>query len=270
MTVEKTISELARRLAGVTRESAYFEATELAIKAMGIDRGALAHVRRAEFPGECREALDALSAERLSGKPLQYIIGEWEFMGLSFKVDPRALIPRQDTETLAEAALGLIRERGYKTCLDMCAGTGCIGIALARLSGVRTTLADISPEALSLERENAERNGVAAEFAESDMFSQIKGDFDIIVSNPPYLASSDMEHMQRELAFEPESALFGGGDGLDFYRRLALDAPSRLAPGGVLLMEVGAGQAEDVRKMFKNAGVIKDINGIERVVTAEK
>lgn len=137
------------------------------------------------FPGEYEKMLEEMLARRLAGEPLQYILGEWELMGLPFRVDARALIPRQDTETLVEAALGLIKERGYRTVLDLCCGTGCIGISLAALSGAAVTLADISVDALALARENAEKNGVCARVMETDLFSNITGSFDLIACNPP-------------------------------------------------------------------------------------
>ena len=206
-------------------------------------------------------------SRRCTREPLQYILGEWELMGLPFRVDARALIPRQDTETLVEAALGLIKERGYRTVLDLCCGTGCIGISLAALSGAAVTLADISADALALARENAEKNGVCARVTETDLFSNIKRSFDLIACNPPYLSDADMAALQREVRFEPALALYGGADGLDFYRRIRTEYAAHLNPGGALLLEVGFGQAAAVCALFgENAYALRDLCGVERVV----
>lgn len=175
--------------------------------------------------------LGEMLARRLAGEPLQYILGEWELMGLPFRVDARALIPRQDTEMLVEAALGLIKERGYRTVLDLCCGTGCIGISLAALSGAAVTLADISADALALARENAEKNGVCARMTETNLFSNIKRSFDLIACNPPYLSDADMAALQREVRFEPALALYGGADGLDFTAASARSMRRTSTPG---------------------------------------
>ena len=190
-------------------------------------------------------------------------------MGLRFKTDARVLIPRQDTETLCEEAIKLIKSRGYKTCLDMCTGSGCIGISLAKIAGVEATLADISEAALELSRENAKANGVNIKTIKTDMFTGIVDKYDIIVCNPPYLTDDDMNSLQKELEFEPENALYGGPDGLDFYRRIANDYKAALNEEGALLLEVGIYQANDVAKMLGGARIIKDILGIERTVIKE-
>ena len=207
---------------------------------------------------------------RLSGEPLQYILGEWEFMGLPFFVGPGALIPRQDTETLCEAALTWLKDRSGATVLDLCCGTGCIGVSLAKLGGARAAFADISPEALALARCNAERSGVAGAFFESDLFADVPGVYDLIACNPPYLTAAEMENCQRELTFEPALALYGGEDGLAFYRRLADEWQEHTAPGGRLLMEIGCSQGAAVKALFPGAAVLKDICGLDRVVCVER
>ncbi len=208
--------------------------------------------------------IESIAKRRAQGEPLQYILGKWEFMGLPFYTRHCALIPRQDTETLCEEALK-INGRG-KTLLDLCCGTGCIGVSLAKLGGFEVTFADISPDCLALTRENAALNGVSGKFLLTDMFSDISDSFDLICVNPPYIPTSELASLQAEVKREPVLALDGGADGLDFYRRIARDYAAHLNPGGTLLMEVGAGQAEDVAAMFPKAEIIKDICGIERVV----
>ena len=207
---------------------------------------------------------------RLNGEPLQYILGEWAFMGLPFFVGPGALIPRQDTETLCEAALGYLRNRPGATVLDLCCGTGCIGVSLSRLSGAKAAFSDISPEALALAKRNAKRNGVDGAFYESDLLARVPGVYDLIACNPPYLTANEMSHRQRELTFEPSLALFGGEDGLDFYRRLAGEWEGHVTPGGVLLLEIGCTQGAAVQKLFPGARILKDICGLDRVAWVER
>lgn len=262
------LKQTERALEATGIAEARVEARLLVCHAAGLGEQALARSAKLPFANEAKKKLDVLLAARLAGRPVQYVLGEWGFMGLIFLTDERALIPRQDTETLCEEALALIRARGYDNCLDMCCGTGCIGLSLAKLANVRVTLADRDAAALSLARENALRHGVAAALIETDLFAGIEGTFDLIACNPPYLCRADMAALQRELVFEPSHALFGGADGLDFYRRLEKEAPAHLAPGGALMMEVGAGQARAVAALFPGARITRDLNGIERVVTA--
>ena len=209
-------------------------------------------------------------SRRLSGEPLQYILGEWEFMGLPFFVGPEALIPRQDTETLCEAALGWLKTRPEAKVLDLCCGTGCIGVSLAKLGEAKVTFGDVSPEALSLAKRNAQKNGVDGDFYESDLFADLPGTYDLIACNPPYLTADEMANCQKELTYEPALALCGGADGLDFYRRLAAEWADHLAPGGLLLLEIGASQGEAVKGLFPNAKILKDICGLDRVAWVER
>ena len=214
--------------------------------------------------------LRAAVARRLKGEPLQYILGEWEFMGLPFFVGPGALIPRQDTETLCEAALGWLKTRPGASVLDLCCGSGCIGVSLGKLGGAKVTFADVSPEALALARRNADRNGVDGAFCESDLFANLPGAYDLIACNPPYLTAAEMASCQKELTYEPALALFGGEDGLNFYRRLAAEWEKHLVPGGLLLMEIGHTQGKAVQELFPGAKIIKDICGLDRVVWVER
>ena len=248
---------------------AAIDAKELYCYMEGLDRtGLMMAWQRILQDNQC-EAYFKLVEERASRVPLQHITGTQEFMGLPFAVNGDVLIPRQDTETLCEEAIALIKRRGYKTCLDLCAGSGCIGISIANICGTEVTLADISEAALSLCRENAEANGVSIRTIKTDMFDKITDKYDIIVCNPPYLTASDMASLQRELTFEPANALYGGVDGLDFYRRIARDYAQRLNDGGALALEVGIHQAEEVAKMLGGARIVKDVCGIERAVIKE-
>ena len=211
--------------------------------------------------------IESIAKRRAQGEPLQYILGKWEFMGLPFYTRPCALIPRQDTETLCEEALSI----GGKTLLDLCCGTGCIGVSLAKLGGLEVTFADISPDCLGLARENAALNGVSGKFLLTDMFSDISGSFDLICINPPYIPAAELASLQAEVKREPRLALDGGADGLDFYRNLAGEWKNALTVGGKIFLEVGIGQADDVLRLLRAQGfgdleITKDLNGIPRVV----
>ena len=262
MNIAGAIEYLSAGLSPVTEE--HLTEARLAVSDMAeIPYNRLNTYKASPFPAALMPRLEELVSRRKSGEPLQYILGKWEFMGLPFYTRPCALIPRQDTETLCEEALAI----GGKTLLDLCCGTGCIGVSLAKLGGFEVTFGDISRDCIDLARENAALNGVAGSFVLTDMFGNISGSYDMICVNPPYIPTSDLALLQAEVKREPALALDGGADGLDFYRRISRDYAAHLNPGGALLMEVGAGQAEDVAAMFPNAGRIKDICGIERVVT---
>ncbi len=220
------------------------------------------------------ETLNAMLLRREKGEPEQYIEGAAYFMGLRFKADRRALIPRFDTETLCEAAIGEIRSFPSPQVLDLCTGSGCIAISVAKACpNARVTAADISAEALSQARENAALNGVNIETVLSDGFEAFKErSFDFILCNPPYLTRADMAEIPPELRYEPALALFGGEDGLLFYRRFAKEMRAHLRKGALALFEVGQGQAEAVEAIFAETDpdahidTIKDLNGVKRAV----
>lgn len=261
MNIAGTIEYLSAGLSPVTDE--HLTEARLAVSDMAeIPYNRLNKYKASTFPAALMPRLEELVSRRKSGEPLQYILGKWEFMGLPFYTRHCALIPRQDTETLCEEALSI----GGKTLLDLCCGTGCIGVSLAKLGSFEVTFGDISPDCLALARENAALNGVAGSFVLTDMFGNISGSYDMICVNPPYIPTSELASLQAEVKREPRLALDGGADGLDFYRRISRDYAAHLSPGGTLLMEVGAGQAEDVAEMFPKAEIIKDICGIKRVV----
>lgn len=204
--------------------------------------------------------------------PLQYIVGETEFMGLPFKVNSSVLIPRQDTETLVEEALKVAKP-GMKV-LDMCTGSGCIIISiLYHGKELEGHASDISRHAINVAKENAKLNRVAVSFETGDLFDHIKGKYDIIVSNPPYIRTEEIAKLMPEVQnFEPYDALDGKEDGLFFYRKIVEQAGDYLNPGGHLLFEIGHDQGTDVSDLmvqagFKDVRVIKDLAGNDRVVT---
>ncbi|MBQ8342660.1 MAG: peptide chain release factor N(5)-glutamine methyltransferase [Clostridia bacterium] len=215
-----------------------------------------------------------IADERLTGRPLWYIIGDTDFCGYTLKVDERVLIPRPETEELVMMVVGAA-EAG-NSILDLCTGSGAIAIAAFKElekynREVKMTAVDISADALEVAKENAKRNDARdIKFVQSDLFEKVRGKFDIIVTNPPYIPTATIETLQREVRdHEPRLALDGGEDGLDFYRRIAEGAPKRLTRGGMLIMEVGEGEAKKVVKLFKNCSysmIVKDFNGIDRYV----
>ena len=209
---------------------------------------------------------------RASHMPLQYITGSQEFMGLEFKVSEDVLVPRQDTETLVEYILPYVKG---KKVLDMCTGSGCIAVSLAKLGGAALCVAaDYSEKALVAARRNAKLNNVNIQFIQSDMFKNITGCYDIIVSNPPYIETAVIDTLMPEVReHEPRAALDGGIDGLSFYRIIAGNAKDYLCPGGLLAVETGALQGLQVMEIFKGSGykyvcMQKDLSGNDRVVAA--
>lgn len=234
---------------------------------LGISRSELT-AQRVIKPSETRR-LNAIIEKRLTGRPLWYIIGDVDFYDCNIKVDERALIPRPETEILAQQAVNTV-EDGDKV-LDMCTGSGCIAIAIAKHckgKKVQITAADVSDAAIMLARENANYNSVDINFVQSDLFSRVHGRFNLIVCNPPYIKSSEIKNLQSEVRdFEPHIALDGGEDGLDFYRRLSKEITRFITRGGILMLEVGEGQAEEVLKLFDKrdyAMVVKDFAGVDR------
>ena len=219
------------------------------------------------------EAFERMMARREQREPLQYILGSQSFMGFSFKTDPRALIPRNDTEALCEEALRHIRP-GDRV-LDLCTGTGALGIAIKKLCPKAiVTATDISEAALSLAEENARSLQAEVRFLQGDLFAPVSGEeFEVIVSNPPYIPEALRGRLQAEVEKEPALALFAGEDGLDFYRRIAREAPSRLSPQGWLCLEVGDGEAETVATLlktdFESVRILPDLNGLDRVVSGQ-
>ena len=270
MSVSETVRLVKIRLEPVAAEEAAQQAKLLVAAVLGVEPGALTVHTWVEVSDEQIAIIGELLERRVNGEPLQYILGEWSFMGLPFYTDERALIPRQDTELLAETAIRLLQERGYASVLDLCTGSGCVAISIAKLANAEVTASDVSADALALARENAELNEVSVTFLESDLFQQVKGKFDLITCNPPYLTRTDMEQLQTEVTFEPKLALFGGEDGLDVYKRIARDYRKYLNDGGTLLLEIGSTQADSVSNLFSTkTSVLNDLGENPRVLIVE-
>jgi len=214
---------------------------------------------------------------RVRGEPLQYILGKTEFMGLNFKVTPDVLIPRPETEILVETVIGYVSSASYKNILDIGTGSGCIAISLAnKLPGVKITALDISHQALEIARQNAVLNNVNINFIQSDLFENCQLSYELIISNPPYVACEDINKLQREVQYEPKNALDGGGDGLNFYRRIIAQAPAYLKEEGLLILEIGFGPKCKIKNICEESGnfkiidIVKDYNGIDRCLIARK
>ena len=213
-----------------------------------------------------------LLQKRADHIPLQHITGTQEFMGLEFMVNEHVLIPRQDTETLVEEVLNYCED---KTVLDMCTGSGCIILSLAKLRRLKRAVGvDLSQQALQVATKNALAHNVRIEWIQSNLFDNVEGSFDILVSNPPYIPSSDIEELMPEVKeYEPRMALDGSKDGLEFYRCISKEAKRHLNPDGLLFYEIGYNQGDAVKKILTEEGftdimIKKDLGGHDRVVSA--
>ena len=239
---------------------------------LGLQKSAVVTEEQIIKASQAKEII-RIADERLTGRPLWYIIGDTDFCGYKIKVDERVLIPRPETEELAMLVVGVAEEG--QSVLDLCTGSGAIAISVYKElekynRKVKMTATDVSADALALAKENAEANDADILFIQSDLFSRIRGRFDIIVSNPPYIPSADIEGLQKEVKdYEPRLALDGGADGLDIYRKIAQECGKYLNRGGMIILEVGEGEAQEVIKLFKTASysmIIKDFNGVDRYV----
>ncbi len=268
MRLGEWVLRAAERLEAAGVESSRIEAQMLAAYALGHDRSwVLAHGPDPVDP----EELEPLLARRMAREPLAFILGVREFFGREFRVRPGVLIPRQETETLIETALDWLDGRPQaRTVLDVGAGSGCLAITLKlERPALSVAAVDVSEDALAVARENAARLGAEVEFALSDLFGALGGRrFDLIVSNPPYIAEGSQ--LAPEVGIhEPKEALYAGPEGLDLYRRLAAEGPAALGPEGALIVEFGDNQAADGVRVFEQAGwhlvlLARDLSGMPR------
>lgn len=281
----KTIAEALRegkmRLKAAGKEAYAFEAELLLEKAAGLNRTALFLRGEEVLSEEVLTVYEGYLSEREQGRPTQYILGEWEFMGLPFHVGEGVLIPRGDTEVLVETILEKQQSEPIKSILDIGTGSGCIPVSLGHYGKFEKIMAvDISPKALGYATKNAAENRVSIDFYESDLFKNIpsewKGRLDAIVSNPPYIPKKDIEELMTEVKdFEPMNALDGGEDGLDFYRAIVEQGREWLKDGGWLFFEIGYDQGEDLRNLLKEFGyteveIRQDLAGLDRVAMGRK
>jgi release factor glutamine methyltransferase len=278
-TYNDIILSLEEKLAGAGISNAHWEARELAGFALGFNcRGRFDGGKNANQAqvADCA----AILARRLMGVPLQYIIGEWDFYGEAFEVGSGVLIPRADTETLIDIAAKHFGKRENLTVIDLCSGSGCIGITLERLLGCGEVYCIEKSEAAFeyLER-NIKKHGsgckaVLGDVLEREVAEKIP-EADLIISNPPYINAEDMKRLQKEVTFEPREALFGGDDGFDFYRGIVRLWKDKLKPDGEMIFEIGAGQEDEVMQIMIQSGlrdvrVRRDMAGINRCVYGKK
>lgn len=231
--------------------------------------------RREPMEEALLERYRELLTRRGSRIPLQHITGHQEFMGLDFLVNDQVLVPRQDTEILVEEALK--RARPGMQVLDLCTGSGCIIVSLLKLCpALKGTAADLSFRALGVARENARRQETSIEFLQSDLFDRVNGVYDLIVSNPPYIPTGDIEALEEEVRLhDPRMALDGREDGLYFYREITSQCGAHIRPGGWLLFEIGSDQGGAVSRLleenhFSKIEIIKDLAGLDRVVIGQR
>ena len=272
---------LRRRLGQAGIEGAASDAAALLCWALDCDRSYLASRGEEALPPEAKARLSEAASRRVRREPLAYILGEREFWSLPFGAEPSGLIPRPETELLVERAAALLSGAAAPRILDLGTGSGAIGVALAKeLPGARVVAVDSSGPALELAVRNALRNGVEDRFEPvcSDLFEKIPGDesFDAVVSNPPYIVSSEIGGLMPEVArYEPREALDGGPDGMRFLRRIVHEAPARLKRGGILLMEMDPAQISwcvaEVRltRAHGEPMVRRDLAGRDRVIESE-
>ena len=254
------------------------EARELVTFALDLDYDQFLERRNQYIFDKDVQKIEELKALRYSGVPIQHITGRWEFYGLPLEVTEDTLIPRPDTETLVEVGISLLKDRSKGRVLDLCCGTGCVGLAVLKnvSDGITGVLADLSEPALEVAKRNVAKNLLTGRtltfkvdaMAEAD---PVLGKFHLILCNPPYIPTGEIMGLDAEVQREPHMALDGGADGLDFYRAVSLNFSSALNRGGALAFEVGLGQFEDVMKILEEAGFQNvqfacDLAGIERVV----
>ncbi len=275
MTISEILKECTTLLKNEKIESASLDCRLLLCYFLGVDTVYLITHKNEEV--ENYEEFYRLFKRRLNREPMQYILGRAEFMGLDFTVNENVLIPRADTETLVEKVIEFVGNNAYNI-LDIGTGSGCIPISvLKNCPGCNAVAVDISEAALNVARQNAKNHGVdeKIQFTRADILKEFPGEkFDCIISNPPYIREDVIPTLMEDVkGYEPHIALSGGADGLIFYRRIAREATTHLAPGGLLAFEIGYDQADDLIEIlaqngYKNIAVTKDLAGNDRVVSA--
>ncbi len=278
ITYNELYLRLRRRLRELGVEGATLEARELVCCATGKSRQELVRDGNLYASPEVEDRVQALLERHLEGEPVAYIIGEWEFYGLPLDITTDVLIPRPDSELLAELAIDYLRTLGECRALDLCAGSGCLGLAAAsQVPQAHVVLGEFDDCALKICRQNIRRNGLSGRAVPVWMDAlgipdPDLGDFQCILCNPPYIPTRDIQKLDPSVRdYEPHLALDGGPDGLDFYRAITANWKQVLAPGGRLYFEVGIGQAESVGSLMEAQGfadiqIRQDLHGIPRVV----
>lgn len=275
MTYQEMFDWTEKKLMQAGIEEYHADAWILMSYYLNMDRSAYCLHQQEEISEEKEKMLQELQQaveKRCRRIPVQYIIGEQEFMGLSFLVNENVLIPRYDTEVLAEKVIAFCKG---KTVLDVCTGSGCLAISIAKLGKpAKVDALDISLKALQVAEKNAKNLDARVNFFQSDMFQSVSEQYDCLVSNPPYIESAVIQTLSPEVkVHEPSLALDGGEDGLDFYRNIASQGKKYLKTGGMIFLEIGYNQGQEVSDILAHAGyhdikVYKDYAGLDRVITA--
>lgn len=257
-------------------ESADFEARCLVEKVMGYDRTKQLVNAGEPLSVEQKRLLNSLTEKRLSRFPLQYLLGEWSFMGFPLSVGEGVLIPRDDTEVCVGLALEYLRDKPNARIIDLCSGSGAIAVALEKLANAEVTAVELSEKAFKFLQENIIKNNCRIRAVRDDITTCHSlfedGSFDLIISNPPYIKTGDLAALQPEVRFEPETALDGGGSGLIFYREITAKWSRKLKSGGALVFELGEDQADPVAAIMKEQGFTdittsRDFGGCERAIS---
>lgn len=278
ITYSNLYMDVRQKLRSMGIEGSTLEARELVCFAAGKNRQELSRDGRLYVSQSVEEKTWALVQRRLNGEPVAYLIGEWEFYGLPLDISEQVLIPRVDTEVLAEQAISWLQGQGPSRVLDLCAGSGCVGLAIAKhVKNTHVVLGELSEGALRICRQNIRRNGLSTQVMPYQMDARQTppvqiGEFDCLVCNPPYIPHDDIAGLDTSVRdYEPHMALDGGQDGLDFYRVICENWRAALHPGSRLYFEVGIGQADAVLRIMRSVGfgdiqVVEDTGGIPRVV----
>jgi release factor glutamine methyltransferase len=285
VTVAEAIQKAAARLLALEIPNARLDAEVLLGHSLGRDRAWILIHMQDQLDDQGRRIFERDIERRSVREPLQYITGTQEFWGLPFKVTPAVLIPRPETELVVETAIKAANRKATPVIVDLCTGSGCIAISLAKeLSHARIFATERSDAALDIARQNARQNSVAdrVRFLAGDLFGpleemDLRTNIDIIVANPPYIRSDELPTLQPEVRdFEPEMALIAGKEGTEIAERIILQSPEYVKPGGSLVLEMGIGQADALKKTIDETGkyglieVLKDLAGIERVIVAQR
>ncbi|MGN0479458.1 MAG: peptide chain release factor N(5)-glutamine methyltransferase [Hominenteromicrobium sp.] len=280
MTVREAYNRAKKRLAAAADDPA-FEAVCLTEQYFGMARAALLTHGERLAPPEAERAFFEAVERRVNGEPLQYILGEWAFMGLALLCGEGVLIPREDTAVLVEAVCARLERKREMRGLDLCAGTGAVGLAIARETGAAVTAVEKFSPALAYLEANLARypalsvRAVQGDVLRADFAEAMDGPVDFIASNPPYIGTAELPGLQREVRREPQTALDGGADGLVFYRAISALWVGKLRPGGVLAVEIGETQGAAVTELFRSAGlsdirIHTDMAGLDRAVSGIK
>lgn len=274
-TVKEAFSEITEFLTKAGADSPAFEVSVMLEDLPGLPKQAEVLMPEHELSDEEFSVLKAAAEKRAGGYPLQYIIGNWEFFGRKFFVGEGVLIPRPETELLCECVMKYFSRRLPPKIVDLCSGTGAIAITLAKeINGAEVTAVELYDGAFGFLKRNNEYHGKPVKALKQDALEPF-GEFDCVVSNPPYVTEEEMTHLQKEVTFEPKTALVGGADGLDFYRAIAKNWAPHIVSGGLIAFEIGDAQGRAVENILKENGYAavstwEDYEGRDRIVTGMK